>query len=153
MLKTLLIALPVAALAVSGAKAETVFLGDTLVLSTTSACGTSVTVGETARFTYRPAGDKLGNGGDSYLAYVANRSSYGMTVAGNLFGAGRNYAGQGVGSSVGVSTSVGGIVGWEQSPAKIGTGTANIELTATLANYLAVKNCTVTIRSNLIQVK
>lgn len=152
MLKTLLVALPVVALAVSGAKAETVFVGDTLVLSTTSACGTSVTVGETARFTYRPAGDKLGNGGDSYLAYVANRSSYGMTVAGN-FNAGRNYAGQGVGSSVGVSTAVGGILGWEQSPAKIGTGTGNIELTATLANYLAVKSCTVTIRSNLIQVK
>lgn len=153
MMKTLLLALPFAALAAPDAKAETLFVGDTLVLSTTTACGTSITVGETARFTYRPAGSKLGNGGDSYLAYVANRSSFTMTVAGNLFGVGRNYAGQNVSSYLGIASVSGGITGWQQSPTKIGTGTETIELTATIANYLAINGCTVTIRSNLIEMK
>ncbi|MFC3691354.1 hypothetical protein [Chenggangzhangella methanolivorans] len=153
MLRPFLFALPFAALAASGAEAETVFVGDSLVLSTTTTCGTSIAAGETARLTYRPAGAKLGNGGDSYLAYVANRSSFTMTIAGAVFGSGQNYAGQNVSSYLGVATIVGGVVGWQQSPAKIGPDTETIELTATLANYLTIKGCTVTIRSNLIQVK
>lgn len=139
--------------AASAVRAETVFVGDSLVLAATSQCGTAISVGETARFTYRPTGSGLGNGADSYLAYIGNRSSYAMTVPGNTFRERVNYAGQAMSSSLSLKTETGGITGWDQKPAKASADVENLELTATLANFWAVVGCTVTIRSNLLRVR
>lgn len=152
-MKTALLAAALATLSFSAARAETVFVGDTLVLSTTSKCGTSISVGETARFTYRPTGTGLGNGADSYLAYIGNRSSYTMTVPGAPFRSGVNYAGQAMSSSLSLKTETGGIIGWDMKPAKPGPDTASVTLVATLANYWAIVGCTVTIRSNLLRMQ
>lgn len=139
-------------LATAGAaRAETVFVGDTMVLSVTTACAGNISVGETARFTYRPTGAGLGNGADSYLAYVGARSSYAMTVPNNTFRAGVNYAAQSLGSRLTLTSSTAGVTGWSQNPATIGAATPSAELVATFANFWGVKGCTATIRSNLLK--
>lgn len=145
------VGLAASAATASGARAETVFVGDTMVLSTTSACVNVISVGETARFAYRPAGAAFGNGADSYLSYIGGRSSFAMTVPGNTFRASVNYAGQAMGSKLNLTTGKGGITGWTQNPATLSTSTATAELVANFANFWGVKGCTVSIRSNLIK--
>lgn len=142
-----------AALVIAGsaARAETVFVGDTLVLSATSACASVISVGETARFAYRPAGAAFGNGADSYLAYIGGRASFAMTVPGNTFRSSVNYAGQSMGSKLSLTTGKGGVTGWTQNPATLSTSTDVAELVASFANFWAVKGCTVTIRTNLLK--
>ncbi|PZQ11311.1 MAG: hypothetical protein DI565_18645 [Ancylobacter novellus] len=137
--------------AAGAVRAETVFVGDTQVLAVTTNCSGNISVGETARFTYRPAGPGLGNGADSYLAYVGSRSSYTMTTPNNTFRAGINYAAQGLGSRLTLTNTTAGITGWTQNPATITTTTTSAELVSTFANFWGVKGCTATIRSNLLK--
>jgi hypothetical protein len=135
----------------TAAMAETVFVGDSLVLSASTACTGTISVGETARFIYRPAAPGLGNGADSYLAYIGNRSSFTMTVPNNTFQAGVNYAGQSMGSKLTLTTNTAGVTGWAQNPVAISASTTQTELVANFANFWGVKNCSVSIRSNLLK--
>lgn len=145
------IGLLASAAAASAARAETVFVGDTMVLSASTACTNTISVGETARFAYRPAISGFGNGGDSYLAYVGARSSFAMTVPNNRFRSGVNYAGQAMGSRLSLATKTGGVTGWTQNPTVLATTTDNAELVASFANFWGVKGCSVTIRTNLLK--
>lgn len=149
--------LPGAALAAfacfGGARAETVFVGDAAVLSTTPQCGSAILVGEAARLTYRPAGPGLGNGVDSYLSYVGNRSSFAMTTPGKAFRAGVDYAGQALSASLSLKTVTDAVAGWEQRPAELSRDTPALQLTATLGGFWAITGCRVTMRAHLVRVR
>jgi len=143
----------VAASAAAPAAAETVFVGGATIRTVTTQCGSAATVGDYGRLIYRPASPGLDNGADSYLAFVFNRAAYAMTVPNNTFRINVNYAGQGVGSTLNVSTKTGGITQWTLSPATLAATTPSTTLTATLANFWAITGCTVTFNAYLIRVK
>lgn len=144
------------ALAPMAARAQTVWTGNMFVTAVPSptncinSSGVSVAdVGDFYRALYRPAGTALGNGADSYLALVSQRSAFAITVPNNSFRAGINYASSYVSSTVGFGSNAAGITQWQQSPTSPGTGTANVTLTATLANFWNLTGCTVTLQGAL----
>jgi hypothetical protein len=138
-------------LAPGSAAAETVWVGNSFLTSTTAACGSNIQVNDYARVLFRPAGADLGNGGDSYFAYLSQRSSYGMSVPGNSFQFGVNYGGQAVSSRLSLTNKAGGITQWVMNPAVPTTGTLSITLTASITNFFAIKDCTVTLVSAMQQ--
>lgn len=140
-----------AALAASAAPASaaTVWVGNVFVTAAASVCGASAAVGDYATLIYRPASVPLGNGANSYLAYVSPRSSFAMTVPNNTFRPLVNYAGQFVSSTLKFGTSSGGITAWTMTPATLSATTTHAQLTTTLANFFATTGCTVTLRGDL----
>lgn len=136
------------------ASAQTTWIGNVFISAIPSpancvnSSGVSVAaVGDYYRGLYRPAVSGLGNGADSYLALVGQRSSFTIMAPNNTFRAGINYASSYVSSSINFGSNTAGITAWTQAPATPGAGTANITLTATLANFWNVKGCTVTLQA------
>ena len=129
--------------------AETVWVGDALVTSAPSLCGSAAAVGDYATLIYRPAGTALGNAADSYLAYVSQRANMTMQVPNNTFRSGVNYASRYVTSYIAFGTNVAGVTAWALSPPTLATTTTHATLTATLANFYGVTGCTVSIRAAL----
>lgn len=112
--------------------------------------GTTVAeVGDYYRGLYRPAGTALGNGANSYLALISQRSSFAITVPNNSFQAGINYGSSYVSSTIGFGSNSAGITRWQQSPTTPATGTPNVTLTTTLANFWNLTGCTVTLQGAL----
>lgn len=142
-----------AAVAATGVRAETVFVGDTLVLEASSPCSRAIGAGESARFVYRPTGIGLGNGSDSHLAYIGLRSSYAMIVTGAPFRAKAPYAAQALSAVLTLKTGTGEILGWEQKPARAAPETRAIELVAEFRDYWAIPGCRVKIRGHLLRAK
>jgi hypothetical protein len=134
------------------ALAETVYVGNVFIsfVSEGAQCKSTFAVNDFARAIYRPRGAALGNGGDSYLAYVSSRSSMVMAVPANDFQASINYAGSGVSSRAGLISKAGAITVWQQTPAVVGSGTPSVTITGRFANFFGIKDCIVEIRGNLI---
>ena len=143
MSKTRVLALAVLLGAAPGASADTIWVGKAQVAAAATACGTSVAVGDYATVTYRPAG-QAGNGGDSNLAYVTQRSSYAMYVPKNTFQANINYAAVVVGSWVTYESvnKIGAITAWTASSA-FGPTAVHVHLKATFTNFWGLPGCTV----------
>ena len=130
--------------------AETLWIGNAFVTTAVQpTCGSAAAVGDFDRVIYRPAGGSLGNGADSYFAYIGQRANFTMTVPGNTFTAGLNYAGQGVSSFINFSSKVGGITNWTMAPPTLDASVKHATLTATLANFFTVTGCTVSLRADL----
>jgi hypothetical protein len=151
-MKSLLLVAALAHLTLRAAHADTVFVGNTFIsaVSGTSSCTSTFQVNDTARALYRPRGSALGNGGDSYLAYVTNRSSMVMAVLNNDFRADINYSGSGVSSRAGLISKAGGITVWQQTPANIAPGTPSVAIKGRFANFFGIKDCFVEFKGNLI---
>lgn len=135
------------------AVAQTTWIGNVFISAVPSpasclnSSGASVAeVGDYYRGLYRPAVSGLGNGADSYLALVGQRSSFTLMVPNNTFRAGINYGSSYVSSSINFGSNTAGITAWSQAPATPGANAANLTLTATLANFWNVKGCTVTLQ-------
>ena len=114
-----------------------------------SSGATVAEVGDFYRGLFRPAGAALGNGADSYLAMVSQRSSFTITVPNNSFQAGINYGSSYVSSSINFGSNTAGITRWTQVPTALAAGTANVNLTVTLANFWNLRGCTVTLQGAL----
>src|SRR5688572_20315050 len=114
----------------SGAAADTVFVGNSFIdfVAGGATCKSTFALHDTARILYRPRGAALGNGGNSHLAYITTRSSFVMKVPGNDFQDSINYVGSGVGSRANVISGSGGITVWEQEPAAVTAGTPTVSI-------------------------
>lgn len=132
--------------AATPAGAETLWFGEGIVVARTTACGDSVSVGDFAKVTYRPAGATNGNGADSSLSWVASRSSHTLRVMNNSFRPAINYAGQSITSKAGYASKAGGILAFTETP---GPGT-DLGIEATFANFYTITGCTVTLRAALL---
>jgi hypothetical protein len=130
-------------------RAETTWLGNAFVIAVPPACGTTVTVGDFNTILYRPAGVPLGNGADSYLALLGQRTSFTMLVPNNTFKPGINYASQYVTSLLNFGSNVGGILAWSMTPAVLSTATINARLVFTISNFFKITNCNPTFRADL----
>lgn len=151
-MRWLILAALLAILPLRPAVADTVYVGNAFVsfVSGGAQCTSTFAVNDFARAIYRPRGAALGNGGDSYLAYVSSRSSMVMAVPNNDFQASINYAGSGVSSRAGLISKAGGITVWQQTPALVGSGTPGVTIKGRFANFFGIKDCIVEIRGNLI---
>jgi hypothetical protein len=151
-MKKLILGLILAALPATSALAETVFVGNSFIdaVEGGSQCKSTFQVNDTARVLYRPRGGALGNGGNSYLAYVTSRSSWMMHVAGNDFQASINYGGSGVGSRANLINKTAGITVWEQTPASVTAATPTVAIRGRFANFYGIKDCFVEFRANLV---
>jgi hypothetical protein len=151
-MKRFLMVAALAALPVSGAAAETVFVGNVFLtfVSSDSQCASTFTVNDYARVLYRPRGAALGNSGDSYLAYVTTRSSFVMVAENNDFRANINYAGSGVSSRASLLSNAGGITVWKQTPKNIGAGTETVSIQGRFANFFAINPCIVEFSGELL---
>jgi|APTNR8051073442_1049403.scaffolds.fasta_scaffold54207_1 hypothetical protein len=145
-----------AAFCPAAAHAETTWIGNVFVTAVPApdkcinSSGNPVAeVGDYYRGLFRPAGTALGNGADSYFALVGQRSSFTITVPNNSFQAGINYGSSYVSASINFGSNTAGITRWTQVPATPAPGTANVNLTATLANFWNVRGCTVTLQGAL----
>lgn len=139
-----------ASCAAMSAHAETLWVGNAFVTAATQpTCGTAANVGDYARVIFRPAGVPLGNGGNSYLAYLGQRSNFTITAVGNSFQSGINYAGQYVSSYINFGANAGGITAWALTPAAISASQQNYALTGTFANFFGVAGCTVSVQADL----
>ncbi|RXF73652.1 hypothetical protein [Hansschlegelia zhihuaiae] len=136
--------------AVAPAAAETLFVGSAMVTARTAKCGDAIAAGDFGRMTYRPVGVRLGNDGSSYLLFVTSRASYGMSVPNNQFQLNVNYGGQSINSQLSVTPRTGGVTQWVQAPRTIGPATPGLEITGSIANFFAIKGCTVTFQANLL---
>jgi hypothetical protein len=151
-MKRMVVAALLAMLPLDPASADTVYVGNAFVsfVGGGSQCTSTFQVNDSARILYRPRGAALGNGGDSYLAYVTGRSSMVMAVLNNSFQANINYAGSGVSSRAGLISKAGGITVWQQEPGAIGPGTPSVAIRGRFANFFGIKDCFVEFRGNLI---
>jgi hypothetical protein len=148
-MRRLILAAAAALLSAFGAHGETLWIGNAQLIAATSACVNSVTVGDFFRAIYRPMGVPLGNGANSHLALLAQRSSFVMRVPNNTFRASINYVGQTVGSTIGITSKAGGILGWQESA---GFGSPLVSnVTASIANFYGVTGCTGTVRMALMR--
>jgi hypothetical protein len=134
------------------ASAETLWVGNVLVTAATDQCGSAAEEGGYFRSVYRPAGVPLGNGANSYLTYLGQRSSYAMTVPNNQFQFGVNYTASGVTSEIKIVSKAGGITQWVQNPVSVSTNTTFITVTASIANFFAVTGCTATFQGHYVRV-
>lgn len=151
-MKRIVVAALLAMLPLGPALADTVYVGNAFVsfVGGGSQCTSTFQVNDSGRVMYRPRGAALGNGGDSYLAYVTSRSSMVMAVLNNDYQASINYAGSGVSSRAGLISKAGAITVWQQTPAVIGSGTASVTIKGRFANFFGIKDCFVELRGNLI---
>lgn len=135
------------------ARAETSWVGTAFVMPTPpEICGTAAASGDTATLIYRPAGAAFGNGADSYLAYIGQRSNFTMLVPGALFQAGVNYASRYVTSYIAFGSNTAGVTAWSMAPTTLSASTPSATLQATFANFYGVTGCTVTLRAALSRV-
>ena len=138
------------------ARAETIWVGNFFITaiaeSTPGKCGDAAAVGDYGKVTYRPAGAALGNGANSFFAYVGQRSHFTMYVPNNTFQRNINYASQYVTSRVNFGSNVGGILAWNASPAAFDLSTTRATLSATFSNFYGVTGCTVWMRGGLEQI-
>ncbi len=151
-MKRFVFAALLALLPIRPAVADTVFVGNVFIsaVSGVSQCTSTFQANDSARVIYRPRGAGLGNGGDSYLAYVTSRSSMVMAMLNNDFQAGVNYAGSGVSSRAGLISKAGAITVWQQAPGSIGPETATVAIKGRFANFFGIRDCFVEFRGNLI---
>ena len=151
-MKQLLLIAVLVGLPLSGASADTVFVGNAFInfVAGSPTCTSTFALHDTARLLYRPRGAALGNGGDSHLAYIGARSSFVMKVANNDFRASINYVGSGVASKANVVSGAGGITVWQQAPAAVAAGTPTVSIKGRFANFFGIPNCFVEIRGNLV---
>ena len=132
------------------AQAETLWVGNAFVtVAPQPTCGTAATVSDYSRIIYRPASVPLGNGADSYFAYIGNRADFTMTTPGNTFRSGINYGAHFVTSNINFGSNVGAITAWTLTPAVISASQTNYTLKATFANFYGVTGCTVSLQANL----
>lgn len=131
--------------AVTPAGAETLWFGEGFVVARTTQCGDSVSLGDFAKVTYRPAGTTNGNGADSSLSWVSSRASHTMLVTNNSFRPAINYRGQSITSKAGYASKAGGILAFTETPGP----STDLGLEATFANFYTITGCTVTFRAAL----
>lgn len=149
-----IIAAAFAALASNAANAATVWIGNGFIeaVSGGSTCTSTFTVGDFGRMLFRPRGGPLGNGGDSNLVYVTNRSAFQMQVQNGDFQTGATLVNQSEGSTGKIGTGTNQVTSWSQGPAgTIGTGTETIKVVGKFTNFFRITNCNVTIRMHLLQ--
>lgn len=151
-MKQLLLIAVFVGLPMSGAAADTVFVGNSFInfVAGGATCTSTFKLNDTAGILYRPRGAALGNGGDSHLAYIGTRSSFVMKVSNNDFRASINYAGSGVGSRANLISGAGGITVWAQAPAAVAAGTPTVSIKGRFANFFGITGCFVEIRGNLV---
>lgn len=132
------------------AQAETSWIGNAfVVIAPQPACGNTVTTGDFYNIIYRPAGEVLGNGADSYLALVSQRSNFTMLTPNNTFRGGINYAARYVSSQINFGSSVGGITAWSMSPVSLAVNVRDANLTFTITNFFKIAGCNPTFRADL----
>lgn len=143
-------------LSAGAARAETIWVGSAFITaiseSTPGVCKDAANVGDYSKITYRPAGALLGNGADSYLAYVGQRSNVTLFVPNNTFRAAINYSGSYVSSQLNFGTKVGAITAWTMTPATLDANTLKATLTATFTNFYGLTGCTAFWRADLERV-
>ncbi len=139
-----------ATLIAASAHAETLWLGNAFVTAAVQpTCGVAATVGDYSRVIFRPAGVSLGNGGNSYFAYIGTRSSLTFYVPGNSFRPGINYGAYFLNSYVSFGGNIAGITAWTLTPPVISAVQKNYTLTATFANFFDLTGCTVSLKADL----
>ena len=143
------LALATLAVCPSLARAETAWVGNAFILTATPACGNTAAAGDAQRVIHRPAGAALGNGADSYFAFVGQRANFTMMVPNNTFRAGINYAARYVSSYLNFGTANGAITAWSMSPAVMGAATNSAELTMAITNYYNIVGCNISVRADL----
>ena len=132
------------------AQAETLWVGNAFVtVATQPTCGTAASVSDYSRIIYRPASVPLGNGADSYFAYVGSRADFTMTTPNNTFRSGINYGGHFVSSYINFGNNVGAITAWTLTPSVISASQTNYTLNATFTNFYGVTGCNVSLQANL----
>ena len=138
----------VAQLAAGAATAESLFVGDAFVL--TSTCSTFA-VGDFGRVVYRPRGSTLGNGTtDSYLSYSPSRSGITMVRVGGNFANNAPLHTYGAGSKANaIDDAAATATVWTQTPAALTAATKAIKVDATITGFFSVASCVVTLRLNL----
>lgn len=140
-------------LCAGAARAETSWVGTAMVMFTPPAvCGSAASAGDYGTMIYRPWGTALGNGANSYLAYIGQRSNFTMMVPGAPFQAGVNYSSRYVTSNIALGTNTAGVIAWSMSPSSLSASVQSATLEATFANFYNVSGCTVTLRAALSRV-
>ena len=122
-----------ALLAISSARAETLWVAEARVVSATSKCADTVAVGDFFRAIYRPMGTTIGNGANSHLTFFSQRSTFWMRVPNNTFRSGINYVGYYITSTLSFAGTSGGILDWQESAAFGAPVASNV--TASIANF------------------
>lgn len=150
---TIALAFGATILAASVAHAETAWVGNAFATIAPSYCGTSVGAGDSYRIVFRPAGTTLGNGADSNLALVGQRSVFAARVANGLFKTGATYTPLWIGSQLNNdkdnSSWTSTIASWTMTPTTLATTTDSAELTFKIVKLWGKTGCDVTFHANL----
>ena len=133
-----------ALLTISGARAETLWVAEARVIAVTPNCANSIEVGDFFRAIYRPKGATIGNGANSHLALFSQRSSFWMRVPNGAFRDGINYVGYYINTTLSFAGVSGAILDWQESAASGEPASSNV--TASIANFFGIKQCTATLR-------
>lgn len=150
---TVALALGAAILTISVARAETAWVGNSFAVNAPSYCGSTIGYGDSNRITYRPAGSALGNGTDSYVAILSQRSAFVARVVGSLAKTGAAYSPLWVGSHLNIDADYNAwtskISSWTMTPATLSATTDSAEVTFTIVKYYGKTGCDVTFHANL----
>lgn len=132
------------------AQAETLWVGNAFVTAAVQpTCADPASVGDYSRGIFRPAGVSLGNGANSYFAYIGTRSNLAFYVPNNAFQSEVNYGAYFVNSYVSFGGNVAGITAWTLTPPVISSTQKNYTLNATFANFFDLVGCTVSLEADL----
>ena len=152
MKRIILAAALMAATMTTGARAETVWIGNVFVDSVTGPCTSTFGVGDFYRGVFRPRGAPLGNGVDSYLSLVGTRAGIVMRVPADTFKAGEIYQQVSVSTNVAIgNTPNGSVAAWAQTPPTPAANSPTVRISGTVMNFFRIAGCEVGLRGNLIR--
>lgn len=151
-MKRFLVAAALVIAPMSGASAETVFIGNVFLDSVAgdSRCTSTFAVNDFARAIFRPRGGALGNGGDSQFAYVSTRSAFVMLVQNGDFKLHADYSSAGVGGTANLFTAPGEVIDWAQAPKSVGSTTPTVSISGTFTRFFGLADCNVGLHGNFI---